>query len=161
MNTRKFCILYVDDDDNDLHLAKFAAESAGLADCLQMADSGPRAIDYFQGHGAYSDRAKFPIPHVVLLDLRMPRMNGLEVLGWLRSRPEYRGVVVIIFTASAHADDIARACELGANAFVQKPSSHTELISFLKVVKEFWKGFHLYPVDPAHLGGLSKPKLTP
>lgn len=85
------------------------------------------------------------MPKLLLLDLRMPRMNGLELLQWLRAQPEFVGLVVIIFTASAHPDDITRACELGANAFVQKPSSHSELIEFFKLLKQFWGGFHQFP----------------
>ena len=162
MHRHNICILYIDDDVNDIRLLQFAAESAGVAHCLNTVDSGPKAIDYFQGHGPYADRIKFPLPQVVLLDLRMPRMNGLEVLSWLRSRPELRGVVVIIFTASAHPDDIARGCELGANAFVQKPSTHSELVRFLELVNSFWGSFHQFPTPHrAALGDLSSPKLTP
>lgn len=163
MHTRSFCILYVDDDENDIHLLKFAAESAGITHCLQTVTSGAQALDYFQGHGQYADRARFPLPHVVLLDLRMPRMNGLEVLRWLRSVPEWRGVVVIVFTASAYPDDIGSACALGANAFVQKPSTHAELVRFLELVREFWGEFHQFPAQQCHtiLGEMAGPKLTP
>src|ERR1041385_4517693 len=142
---RNFHILYVDDDDNDLQLVHYAASQAGLSSHLHAVSSGGQAIDYLQGHGPYADRTKFPMPKLLLLDLRMPRMNGLELLEWVRSRPEFVGMVVIVFTASAHPVDIARACELGANVFVQNPSSRSELIHFVKLVKEFWGGFHQFP----------------
>jgi len=160
---RDFCILYVDDDQNDIRLVQFAAEPAGIASCLRSVCSGPHAIDYIQGHGPYANRVKFPFPHLLLLDLRMPRMNGLEVLRWVRSQPDLKSIVVIVFTASAHPDDVVRACELGANAFVQKPSSQSELITFLKLLKSFWGDFHQFPPKKPHplLGELAKPELTP
>lgn len=163
MHTRSFSILYIDDDENDIHLLEFGAEAAGISDCLRTVSSGPQAMDYFQGHGQYADRSRFPLPHLVLLDLRMPRMNGLEVLRWLRSNPEWRGVVVVVFTASAYPDDISSACELGANAFVQKPSTHAELVRFLKLVQEFWGEFHQFPDQRHHAlpAEMSGPKLAP
>jgi len=127
--------------------------------CLQTVSSGPQAIKYFQGDGPFANRFQYPLPKIVLLDFRMPRMNGLQVLGWLRSQPEFRGVVVIVFTAPAHPDDITRACELGANAFGQKPSRHNELIKFLKLLKAFWADFHQFPPPKIQvmLGELAKP----
>ena len=163
MRAHDFCILYVEDDENDIRLAKFAAEPAGVSECLQIVSSGPQAIDYLQGRGPYAERLKFPFPKVVLLDLRMPRMNGLDLLRWLRSQPDLIGLVAIVFTASAHPDDIIRACELGANAFVQKPSRQGELIEFLRLVKAFWSGFHQSPslkLRPL-LSELAKPELNP
>jgi CheY-like chemotaxis protein len=140
-----FNILYVDDDDNDIQLAKFAAADAGLSAHLHTVNSAAQAIDYLQGHSTYADRAKFPMPKLLLVDLRMPRMNGLELLAWLRAQPQFLGLVLIVFTASAHPADITRACQLGANAFVQKPSSQSELVQFLKVINDFWGSFHEFP----------------
>jgi CheY-like chemotaxis protein len=145
MNPRDFCILCVDDNEDDLCLIRYAAQRAQLADCLHTVNSGSQAVDYLQGHSQFSDRQKFPLPKVVLLDLRMPRMNGLEVLHWLRSQPDLVGIVVIIFSASAHPDDIKQAWEQGANAFVQKPSTQAELVRLLRLLKEFWGEFHQSP----------------
>ena len=163
MQFQNFHVLYVDDDDNDIQLANFAAPLAGLASLFHTVNSGAQAIDYIQGRRQYSDRFKFPMPKLLLLDLRMPRMNGLELLAWLRSQPELLGLVVIVFTASAHPSDIARACRLGANAFIQKPSSHTELVQFLKLLKDFWGRFHEFPQPQQSIpdDGLPKPKLVP
>jgi len=158
-----FCILYVDDDENDIRLVEFASEPAGVRDGIRTVRSGPQAIDYFQGHGPFVDRGKFPLPQVVLLDLRMPRMNGLEVLEWLRAQPELRGIVVIVFSSSVHPDDVVRASNLGANAFVQKPSTHIDLIRLLELIKGFWGGFHQFlPVQRnSVLGELANPNLKP
>jgi CheY-like chemotaxis protein len=162
MNSRDFCLLYVDDDDNDISLVKFAAQSAGISECLRTVTSGAQAIDYIQGHGQFADRRKFPIPSVVLLDLRMPRMNGLDVLRWVRAQPDLVCIVVIAFTASAHPDDVIRACQQGANAFVQKPSSFEELSKFLRLLKSFWGDFHQFPAGSGTLPAeLAKPDLSP
>src|SRR5690242_8147184 len=132
MQLKALHILYVDDDDNDLQLAKFAAAQAEMGSQLHRVNSGAKAIDYLKGRGVYADRTQYPEVKVLLLDLRMPQMNGLELLAWLRAQPEFLGLVVIVFTSSAHPSDISRACELGCNAFVQKPSNQAELVRFLK-----------------------------
>lgn len=164
MTNRNFCILYVDDDENDIDLVKLASEPAHVSECLRTVKSGPEAIDYLHGRGVYGDRVKFPLPKLILLDLRMPQMNGLELLRWLRGEPDYAGVVVIIFTSSAHPDDVRRAWELGANAFVQKPSTFAELVKFLQLLTTFWADFHQFlpaarPLCP--LDDLPKPELRP
>ena len=163
MSAPHFCILYVDDDSNDVRLLQLASEPAGVSDCLRTVNSAPRAMDYLKGQGIYSERAKFPLPKVILLDLRMPQMNGLDLLRWLRSQKDLAGIVVIIFTASAHPDDILRAAELGANAFVQKPSGFGELTQFLQLIKSFWGNFHQSPPIREHsqLAELPKPDLSP
>jgi len=163
MTARDFSILYVDDDENDIRLAQFAAEPAGIAEYLHTVNSAPQAIDYLQGYSSYADRRKFPLPRVILLDLRMPRMNGFDFLRWLRSQPDLTGIVTIVFTASGHPDDVIRASHLGANAFVQKPSSQSELIRFMQTLKAFWADFHQFPppAAPSPLAELEKPELSP
>jgi CheY-like chemotaxis protein len=156
-----FCVLQVEDDDNDIYFLQFACESTQLTDCLRVVRSGEEALEYFQGAGKYADRKKYPIPGLVLLDLRMPRMNGLEVLKWIRDQPQLHSVVVIMFTSSAHPDDVERSSQLGANAFVQKPSGLEELVRFLKSVKTFWCEFHQFPPGFSRLLGLRKAKLNP
>jgi CheY-like chemotaxis protein len=157
-----FCVLQVEDDDNDIYFLKFALQRAPVTDCLRVVKSGEEALEYFQGLGKYADRKKHPIPGLVLLDLRMPRMNGLEVLKWIRAQPDFHAVVVIMFTSSAHPDDIGRASQLGANAFVQKPSGPDELVRFLQSVKTFWCEFHQFPPALERLfDGVPKPDLQP
>jgi CheY-like chemotaxis protein len=143
-------------------LVRFEADVAGLTKALQAVDSGAEAIEYLQGHGPYADRDKFPLPHILLLDLRMPRVNGFDLLQWVRSQPHLAGVVVILLTASAHPEDIKRGWQLGANAFVQKPTTLTELIRFLESLKAFWAAFHEFPsAERPHPADLKRPALTP
>lgn len=155
-------VLHVDDDENDLYLLKFAWEQAGLPQRLVGVSSGAQALAYLQRHGEYADNRKFPLPSLVLLDLRMPRMNGLEVLEWIRSQPELSTLVVVALTASAYPDDIAQASRLGANAYVQKPGTHDELLELVHSLQSFWFRFHEFaPVQLETVCELARPKLQP
>lgn len=158
-----FCVLQVDDDENDIYFMRFAMERVPLTTCLRVVRSGEEALDYFRGIGKYADRNAWPIPGLVFLDLRMPRMNGLEVLKWIRAQPEYHAIIVIMLTASAHPDDIGRASRLGANAFVQKPSGMEEFVRLLESVKTFWCEFHQFPPNLTQLlqEAIPKANLTP
>jgi len=158
-----FCVLQVEDDDNDIYFLKFAMKQAPLGNCLRVVKSGEEAIEYFQGAGKFADRTAYPIPGLVLLDLRLVRMNGLEVLKWIRNQPEFHAVVVLMFTSSAHPDDIERAARLGANAFLQKPSGPEDLVRLLRSIHSFWCEFHLFPPDFSRrlLEGVPKAPLNP
>ena len=156
------CVLHVDDDENDLYLMKFAWEQAGFSQRLVGVHSGTEALAYLQRRGRFADDLRFPFPSLVLLDLRMPRMNGLEVLEWIRSQPLLHSLVVIALTASAYPDDIARAGQLGANAYVQKPATHDELVEFVHALEAFWFRFHEFaPMQLEAPGELARPKLHP
>jgi CheY-like chemotaxis protein len=156
------CVLHIDDDENDVFLLKFAWEQAGLPHRLEAVRSGGEAMAYLQRQGEFADSTRYPLPSLVLLDLRMPRMNGLEVLEWLRSQPQWQSLVVIALTASAYPDDIARACKLGANAYVQKPGTHDELMGFLRALQSFWFRFHEFaPTNWQAPCELTRPELQP
>jgi CheY-like chemotaxis protein len=84
---------------------------------------GQVAIDYLSGNGPYADREKHPLPCLVLLDLKMPKVSGLEVLDWIRQQPNLKKRVVVLFSASALPADLDRAYELGVNSYIEKPST--------------------------------------
>ncbi|MGH7968385.1 MAG: response regulator [Limisphaerales bacterium] len=156
------CVLQIDDDENDIYLLKFAWEQANVKPPLVAVTSGMEALRYFERQGQFSDAERYPFPSLVLLDLRMPRMNGLEVLEWMRAQPKLWGLVVVVLTASAYPDDVEQACKLGANAFVQKPGSHEELVALVQALKAFWFQFHEFPARADHvLEGVSRPRLQP
>src|SRR4026209_282034 len=119
-------ILQVDDDPNDVFLLQHAMKKAGVANPVQVATDGQQAIDYLKGTGKFADREKFPLPCLVLLDLKLPYVMGLDVLKWIRQQPGMV-VVVIKLTASAEDADISTAYRLGANAFLTKPSEASKL----------------------------------
>jgi CheY-like chemotaxis protein len=138
-------ILLVEDDANDEFLFKHAARVVDLTAPLQVVTDGRRAIDYLKGAGAYADRAQFPLPTLILLDLKLPLVMGMEVLKWIRAQPELQAIIVIIFTSSHLPSDVEKAYRLGANSFVAKPSAPEMLREVLVLIKEFWLGVNLSP----------------
>ncbi len=135
-------ILQVEDDEHDVFFLKRAFEEVHIPNPIQVVYDGQEAIDFFSGVGPYADRKRYPWPCLVLLDLKLPRKNGLEVLQWLRGEPHLPSVPVIVFSSSAHPEDIDRAYRLGANSFVVKPSGVAERNDFARALREFWLRFH-------------------
>jgi|ERR1700677_2361015 len=130
-------ILQVDDDPNDVFFLQHALTKVGVANPIQVAHDGQQAIDYLKGVGNFADREKFPLPCLVLLDLKLPYVMGLEVLKWIRLELK-SSLVVIVLTASAEETDIATAYRLGANAFLTKPAEASKLEDMVKTIRDFW-----------------------
>jgi len=137
-------ILQVEDDPNDVFFLKHAMNKAGVANPIQVAVDGQQAIDYLKGAGKFADRDVFPLPCLVLLDLKLPYVMGLEVLKWIRSHAP-NSLVVIILSASAEDTDIAAAYQLGANAFLTKPSEASKLEGLVMAIKDFWLTQNVLP----------------
>ncbi|MDB6066506.1 MAG: two-component system response regulator [Pedosphaera sp.] len=131
-------ILIIEDDPNDVLLLKKALSRAGINNPIQVATDGAQAIRYLQGEGEYGDRLRFPFPSVIFTDLKMPRMSGFDVLQWLRTHQECSVIPLIILTASKMDEDVRKAYQLGANAYLVKPSSIEELQEMVKASYEFW-----------------------
>jgi len=137
-------ILQVEDDPNDVFLLKHAMKKAGMANPMQLASDGQEAIDYLSGAGKFADREQYPLPGLVLLDLKLPFVMGLDVLKWIRKQITVAPVVIIL-TASAEDEDIASAYRLGANAFLTKPSEASKLLDMVKAIKDFWLTHNALP----------------
>jgi two-component system response regulator len=137
-------ILQVEDDPNDVFLLKHAMKKVDMANPMQVASDGQEAIDYLSGTGKFADREQFPLPGLVLLDLKLPFVMGLDVLRWIREQPN-TAPVVIILTASAEEEDIATAYRLGANAFLTKPSQAGKLQEIVRAIKDFWLTHNTLP----------------
>jgi CheY-like chemotaxis protein len=135
-------ILLVDDEENDVFFMIEAFKRAGITN-YQIARDGQQAVDYLHGEGRYADRAQFPMPTLVLLDLKLPFVMGLEVLRRIRQRPG--GPIVIILSASSDPTDISSAYSAGANAYLVKPSSVDGLLEMVKSLKEFWLTHNVIP----------------
>ena len=131
-------ILIVEDSENDILLLTLALKRAGVLNPLHIARDGKEAIEYLQGVGMYADRVRFPFPSVILSDVKMPRMGGLEVLQWLRNHPDCSVIPVIILSASRQESDIKRAYQLGVNSYLVKPSTLDELQSMMKLTFDYW-----------------------
>jgi CheY-like chemotaxis protein len=131
-------ILLVEDEENDVFFIQQAFKKAEILNPLQVAANGKEAIDYLSGEGPYADRERFPLPCLTLLDLKLPRATGLEVLQWIREQPELKTLIVIILTSSQLGPDIEKAYQLGANSYLVKPSSPKELGEIALGIKKFW-----------------------
>jgi two-component system response regulator len=129
-------LLFVDDDPNDRLLAETACRMARVSFGLKTLESGVEAFRYLSGSGAYADRAVFPLPDLIFLDLKMPEIDGFQVLRWARNRAETRATPVAMYSASLIPEDIAKAYSLGANYFITKPSSLTVLLDIFRAVDE-------------------------
>ncbi len=141
-------ILLVEDDPNDVLLIQRAFGKAGLKDSLRVARDGQQAIDYLQGNREYGDRRLFPMPFLVLLDLKMPGVDGFEVLDWVRSSPDMKRTLVVVLTSSNLQADVDRAYELGANSYLVKPVEFEEMASMVQRFESYWSEISRMPTTP-------------
>ena len=131
----KGVVLIVDDDSNDIELMRLAFEKARAPCALLSVSDGSEAIKYLSGEGKYSDRERFPMPVLVLLDLNMPRVNGFEVLGWVQKHAETSTFPLVITLSYSHLEsDIRRAYELGTSAYVAKPVDLDGSVSLVRLL---------------------------
>ena len=138
MSASPSAILIVEDSPDDLFFLQRSFEIAGIRSILRSVEDGQQAMDYLQGSGPFADRTAYPLPSLVLLDLKLPLKHGFEVLAWLRQQPLLRGIVVVVLTSSSEERDIARAYDLGANAFLVKPTSIDKLTAIVRALDTFW-----------------------
>jgi CheY-like chemotaxis protein len=131
-------ILLVEDNPDDVLLARRAVRKAALPAAMQVADDGDEAVAYLGGSGRFADRSRHPLPALVLLDLKLPKRPGLEVLRWVRSQPELNTTPVVVLTSSSEDEDIQRAYALGANSYLQKPVAFNGLVQLLGVLDLYW-----------------------
>jgi CheY-like chemotaxis protein len=128
----------VDDDPDDVALIQRAFCRANLANPIKVARDGEEAVDYLSGRGAHADRTASPLPVLILLDLKIPRRNGHEVLAWMREQEGLRRIPVAMLTSSRERRDVDRAYDLGANAYFVKPVDFEELLRLVKSLHMFW-----------------------
>lgn len=145
MNRRDSLILLVEDDQYDRLLLQRAFRKAGIANPLQFITDGEAAVQYLAGDDPYADRDRYPLPTIVLLDLKLPRKSGFEVLQWLRQQPELRHLLVVVLTSSKENTDINRAYQLGANSYLVKPPTFDGLQDLIEVFDKYWMNFNERP----------------
>jgi CheY-like chemotaxis protein len=131
-------ILVADDNRDDVELLRRAFAKAGFAEHFHAVCGGHQVLKYLSGHAPYDDRERFPFPRLVLLDFRMQGFTGPEVLQWIRQRPEFKRLPVIVFTGSDYSEDVNKAYDLGANSYLVKPQSIDELLEAVMQIGEFW-----------------------
>ena len=145
MRSAQIPILLAENERNDVFLIRRALAQANLLNPLHVVNDGVLAIQYLEGHGIYNDRAKYPLPFLLLLDLNMPRKGGFEVLEWVREQPALRFLPTVVLTSSRDTPDIDRAYELGANSYLVKPPEAESLAEMLLEISHSlllpnWKG---------------------
>jgi len=130
-------ILLVEDDINIAELTKMALEAAELGCAVVVTHDGSEALDCLYHRGEFRGKDGHP-PILALLDLNMPKVNGLEVLRQIKSDERLRAVPVVMFSSSREESDVARSYRLGANAYVVKPVGYTEFERAVRAVGQFW-----------------------
>jgi CheY-like chemotaxis protein len=131
-------ILLVEDNPDDADLIAYAFRKAGIAAELRVVDDGEKAVDYLAGTGPYADRDLNPVPVLVLLDLKLPRRSGFEVLAWMRQHPSTSLLTVVVLTSSNQDADVRRAYVLGANSYLVKPVSRDALLDMVRTLNYYW-----------------------
>jgi CheY-like chemotaxis protein len=139
-------ILVAEDDTTDAYFFQRAFNRAGIPVTLHFVHDGQEVIDYLRAEGQFADRAAHPLPQLALLDLNMPRLDGFDVLEWVRKQPAFNNLQLVIFSSSDETKDINRAYGLGANWYLVKPHSMEELTALVGRFKKHW-------LEGADLGG--------
>jgi CheY-like chemotaxis protein len=131
-------VLHIDDDANDAQLLDAAMRKAKARFTLQSVSDGEQAMAYLNGQGAYGDRTRFRMPSLVLLDLKMPRATGFEVLKWIRSHTVMGKLPVVVLSGSELREDIQRAYAAGANSYIVKPLGFSALVQLVEKLQAEW-----------------------
>lgn len=145
MNGEPLIILLVEDNLDHAELVMRNMEDFQVANTIIHVEDGEAALDYLYGSGKYTDRKQFPLPHLMLLDLRLPKIDGMEVLKVVKSDEALRPMPVIVLTTSDAERDIAMAYEYNANSYVTKPVSFVEFSKLLKDLGFYWLAWNKRP----------------
>jgi CheY-like chemotaxis protein len=140
-------LLVVEDEENDYHLVEMALKEGRFPTRVRWVRDGVAAMDYLSAAAPFQDRAQNPAPDLVLLDLKMPRMGGFELLRWLRDNRAHRTLPAIVMSSSPLPEDIRRAYELGATSYFVKPHRFEDFVELLKHLAAYWS----YAASPSRL----------
>ena len=142
-------ILLVEDNEDDVFIMQNAFKKARITNPLFVAEDGREALDYLEGRGKFADRAQFPLPALVLLDLQLPQIHGLDVLKSIRANTALPPLLVVVLTSSDQESDIERAYRLGANSYLTKPTTPQKLDSLASCLGEYWFDWNTRPPSKA------------
>lgn len=147
-------ILLAEDSQDDVLLVKRAFAKGGIEHPIYAVGDGDEAIAYLKGEGKFSNREEFPLPNLLLLDLKMPRKDGFDVLRWVRKQPCLAGLPILVLTSSDALHDVNLAYQLGANSFLVKPIEFENCVQLGNLIKEYW-------LDRSKQGEISRPVREP
>jgi CheY-like chemotaxis protein len=131
-------ILLAEDSEDDVILVRRALARANVLNPLFIVRDGEAAIAYLDGVGKYSNREEYPLPDIMLLDIKMPKIDGYEVLREIRRRPTLKSLRIIVLTSSEEMSDVNKAYELGANSFLVKPLEFENYAALMRTLSAFW-----------------------
>lgn len=143
--TTENIILLVEDNLKDVFLIQRAFRKAEILSPIKVVNDGDAAVDYLSGESLYSDRTVYPLPALVLLDLKLPRRSGSEVLSWIRQHPGLKRLPVVVLTSSREYADVNHVYDLGANAYIVKPPDFEQLVEILKTLNLHWITYNEKP----------------
>lgn len=146
-------ILLADDNEDDIQLVRMALQRTGLNNPVHVCRDGEEVIAYLRGKEPYANRQEYPFPRLLILDLKMPRLGGLDVLRWVRDHPNCTVIPTLILSTSVLKSDVQEAYELGANAYLTKPGDFVTLQTLFKDLFAFWSHCEL----PEVASGSRKP----
>ena len=135
---RPLNILLADDRDADVKITLRAFSKAKLKSNISVVNDGQQALDFVYGAGRYQDKGQFPRPDLILLDIKMPKMDGLEVLKKLKCSPQYSFIPVIMLTSSRNEEDAVLSYKFGAASFISKPIDYEEFVRFVDGFNFYW-----------------------
>jgi CheY-like chemotaxis protein len=141
-------VLLVEDREDDVVLIWRGLLRGKVQNPIMVVGDGEEAIAYLRGEGKFANREEFPLPTLVLLDLKLPKIDGFEVLQWIRAQQGLRAMRVIVLTSSQDLRDVNRAYELGANSFVVKSLDFDEFVTTGELINEYWLRSDREPSEP-------------
>jgi len=136
--TKKVPILVVDDSKDDVFLLRRAFKRAGLDPSLIHVWDGEEAVDYLSGENGFTDRSRYPLPSLILLDIKMPKLNGFDVLQWLLTRKDLKELLVVMFSSSFEREDLEKAKVLGAADYLTKPTGADGFDQVVQTIASKW-----------------------
>jgi CheY-like chemotaxis protein len=145
MTPESAVILLVEDLEDDIILIRKAFAKANLSNPLHAVKGGEQAIAYLRGEIPFTNRKEYPLPDLILLDLKMPGIDGFETLRWIRSQPDLRGIPVIVLTTSEDLRDVNKAYAAGANSFLLKPFDFNNSVELARLLHDYWLKFSRLP----------------
>jgi CheY-like chemotaxis protein len=132
-------ILVADDNDDDVMGILMALRNAGVKNPVQTVSDGDLALAYLRGHGAFANRERFPLPGILLLDLKMPRLGGFAVMEWLQTQPQFKKLLIIVLSGHNQLREVQQAYKLGAHSFLIKPCTADDIGNLMRWFAEHWE----------------------
>lgn len=152
MRTNGAVVLVVEDNDDDVTLIRRAFERTALPKRVEVARGGAEALRYLWGVPPFEDRERHPLPQVILLDLKMPRVDGFEVLEIVKGNSRTRRIPVVVLTSSSESADVGRSYDLGANSYLVKPVAFDRLADVVAEIEKYWLALNTWPAAEVAVG---------